>query len=145
MKYTFALALFAVLTIGFASCSQETTSNDMTQLPASVQKTVNDNFDAKVISVTTESAAIGVDEYEIYLNDGSKVTFAGEEWDEVEVPVGKAVPTYFIPEGVSAYVTENVPGQTIIKIERDKKGYDVDLSNGVELQFDVNGNFVKVD
>ena len=36
-------------------------------------------------------------------------------------------------------------GVTIVKIERDKRGYDVKLSSGMELEFDTNYNLVDID
>lgn len=145
MKYTLGFAVLALLTIGIASCNNETTTSDMESVPGTVQQVVTENFSAPVVSVTTEDAALGVSEYEIYLNDGTKVSFAGEEWDEVEMPAGQAVPATFVIAPISEYVTATYPGQNIVKIEKDRKGYEIKLANGVEIDFDVNGNFIKVD
>ena len=145
MKYTIAFALLAIVSIGFASCSNETTSPYMSQLPTPVQSVINDNFSAQVLSATTEANTFGIDEYEIILADGTKVSFAGEEWDEVEVPAGQSVPDYFVIEPIRVYVSEKMPDQTIVKIERNKKGYEIELSNKMEINFDNNGAFISVD
>ena len=145
MKTTLALALFAILTIGFASCSAETTTNDMSQFPTSVKNTVTKNFKSKVLSATSETNTFGESEYEVVLADGSKIKFEGEEWEEVKVPAGQSVPETFVIAPIQTYVTKNQPGQTIVKIEKDKKGYDVELSNGIDIEFDLNGNFIKID
>lgn len=145
MKSTFALAILAILCIGIASCSNETTTNNMDELPASVQNVVNTQFTGKVVTVTTESEAIGVNEYEIYLDNGTKLTFVDEEWDEIEMPLGQNVPAYFVLSPISEYVTTNHPGQAIVKIDREKEGYEIELGNGLDIKFDTNGNFIKVD
>lgn len=145
MKYTLIFGLLAIASIGFASCSNETTATDMAQLPEPIQNTVNNNFSSNVISVTTETNTFGNDEYEIFLADGTKIKFEGEAWDEIEVPLGMSVPREFVLEPIQVYVNQNMPEQTIVKIDRDSKGYEVDLSNGVELKFDTNGTFIKVD
>lgn len=145
MKYTLAFALLAILSIGFASCKNETTATDMKGVPTEIQQEVNKNFTSKVITVTTEKNTLGNDEYKIVLADGTKVEYEGTQWEEVTVPVGQTVPEYFVMEPISKYVAANMPGQTIVKIERDKKGYEVKLANGVELKFDTAGKFLKVD
>ena len=145
MKYTLAFAFLALISIAIASCNNETTSNNMSEMPAGVQKVVKDNFNANVASATTENNAIGSDEYEVILVDGTKVKFEGENWEEVKVPAGQSVPDYFVMEPIRTYVQQNQPGQTIVKIDRDDKGYEVEMSNGVELKFDNQGNFIKID
>ena len=117
----------------------------MKQLPVAVQKTVTDNFKSKPVSAKIEKNTYGTDEYDVVLADGTKVKFEGEAWDEVSVPMGQSVPEYFVLKPISTYVTANQPGQKITKIERDKKGYEVKLSNGLEIKFDTNGKFVKID
>ena len=146
MKYTFAFAILAIISIGIASCSNETTTSDISATPVAVQNTVKDNFSSNVIAVTTETNTFGEDEYEVVLADGTKVEFLGDEWKEVSVPAGQNVPVTFVIEPIQTYVATNNPGQSIVKIERkDKKGYEIKLSNGVEIVFDSNGNFVKID
>lgn len=145
MKSTFAFALLAVAAIGIASCNSESTYNDMTELPESAQAVVNENFTSNVISTKVETNTIGVDEYEVYLADGSKIKFEGNEWEEVTVTPGNSVPEYFVLEPIRVYVTETMPGQDIVKIEREKTGYEVKLANNMELVFDNNGTFIKVD
>lgn len=145
MKYTILFALLAVFSIGIASCSNETTTNDMSQLPAKVQTSIKDNFKANVLSATTEKNTFGDDEYEVVLSDGSKVKYEGDEWEEVSVPTGGTVPESFISAPIREYLAANQPTATVVKIERDKKGYEVTLSNGLELKFDLAGKFVKLD
>ena len=44
---------------------------------------------------------------------------------------------------IQAYVNTNHSGQTIIKMEQETSYIDVDLSNGIEIYFDNNGNFMR--
>ena len=84
-------------------------------------------------------------EYKVYLANGTKVEFDGDgAWKEVD---GKrnAIPTGFIPAKISNYVKRSFPNTTITKIERDRKEIEVKLNNGLELKFDKNGNFKKID
>lgn len=146
MKDTILLGIIALFAIGIASCSHEKSYTDMSEVPVAVQTTVTDNFQSGVASAKVETNAIGVDEYEVYLQDGTKVKFEGEDWEEVKVPAGQSVPDAFVIEPIRTYVANTQePGITIVKIEKDKNGYDIELSNGVDIEFDQNGNFVKMD
>ena len=42
-------------------------------------------------------------------------------------------------------VRQHYAGQYIRKIERDRHGYEVKLTSGLELKFDRNGRFRKID
>lgn len=50
------------------------------------------------------------------------------------------------PASIDTYVSENYPGLTIQQVElMDDGTYEVKLSDGIELVFDENGNFLNVD
>lgn len=57
----------------------------------------------------------------------------------------KSVPDAYVPAGVRAYVSKNHSGQRIVSIDRERSGYDVELSNGIEMKFDKVGNFLRYD
>jgi nitrogen fixation protein len=47
------------------------------------------------------------------------------------------VPVEIIPTAIQKYVAEHYPQIKVVKIElTDHKGYDVELNNGFELEFD---------
>jgi len=46
---------------------------------------------------------------------------------------------------IQTYVITNHSGQTIIKMEQETNYIEVDLSNGIEIYFDNNGNFMRYD
>lgn len=147
MKYAFLLLAAAGLSL--AACSSESVSGDMNDMPQAVQTAVKDNFKSEVVKAKVEKNAVGADEYEVTLADGTKVKYENDQWEEVKVPMGQSVPNAFVPEAIRNYVAEKHAGMSIYKIDRDNKGYDVDLSNGTvkgpELKFDTAGNFVKYD
>lgn len=56
------------------------------------------------------------------------------------------VNTSSLPQPVLDYITENYPEQTIWKAEMEENtNYEVKLSNGAELIFDAEGNFLGID
>lgn len=56
--------------------------------------------------------------------------------------MGMALPTGFIHPGIINFVSLNFPDQEINEISREYYGYEVELTNEVELNFNTNGNII---
>ena len=88
-------------------------------------------------------------EYEVKLTDGTEITFnLAFEWKSIdcdESNVYGVVPTELVPEQISAYIATNYPNQHIDKIEKKANGWEIELSNGVEIEFDSNFNVIHID
>ena len=83
-------------------------------------------------------------EYDVYLSDGTQIDFdANNQWDQVESM--KGVPSFFIPKGIASYVRSNYQNLVITKINKEYHGYEIELSNGLDLNFDRSGNFMGMD
>ena len=111
------------------------------QLPAQAQTMLKKHFADKVPLVVT----VDLDDYTVLYQSGEKVEFDKKgEWREINCKTS-AVPTALIPEQIKAVVRQTYPGATIIKIDRDRRGYDVKLNNGLDLEFNRNFQIVEVD
>ena len=83
--------------------------------------------------------------YEVIFTNGDKVEFDNKSnWEEVNCKYS-SVPTAIIPAAIQKYVATNYPDAKILKIERDKKDYEVKLSNRTELKFDLKFNLIDID
>ena len=84
--------------------------------------------------------------YEVLLTNGIEIDFDGKgNWQEVDAKKGK-VPATIIPSFVSNYLkTNNFTTEFVTKIERDRKGYEVELNTDLSFKFDKNGKFRKAD
>ena len=83
--------------------------------------------------------------YEVIFTNGDKVEFDNKgNWEEVNCKYS-SVPTAIIPAAIQKYVATNYPDAKILKIERDKKDYEVKLSNRTELKFDLKFNLIDID
>lgn len=51
----------------------------------------------------------------------------------------------FILQSIRDYAAKNFSAHQIRKIEKNSRKYEVKLTNGVELEFDLNGNFLRID
>ena len=103
----------------------------VTQMPQQAQQFIKQHFaDSKVALAKMESDKVEFD------NKGN--------WEEVNCKYS-AVPAAIIPATIQKYVTTNYPDAKILKIERDKKDYEVKLSNRTELKFDLKFNLIDID
>ena len=139
------IMIVAVLGISTAAMAKDTYARDASVLPKAAQTMIANNFKANVSVVKIESDFGRVSEYEVVLTDGTEISFDRDgNWDNVEVGEG-SIPKAFIPQAIADYVKANQPGQKIVGIEKERHGYDVELSNGIEMKFDKNGKFQRYD
>ena len=84
-------------------------------------------------------------EYAVVFADGTKAEFdADGAWLEVDCQRG-SVPATIVPAQIREYVGSKYPGQNIVGVSRDRRGYDVELSNGYDLGFDRKFRLVEFD
>ena len=57
----------------------------------------------------------------------------------------KSVPAAIVPQGIKDYVSSKHAGQRIVGIEKERNGYDIELSNGVDIKFNKEAQFVRYD
>ena len=50
-----------------------------------------------------------------------------------------------VQQKISDYISTNYPNDTVTKVEIENQKIEVELSSGIELIFDINGNFVRLD
>lgn len=121
-------------------------AHDDSVLPEAAKNMISKNFKAKVSLVKVEKEFGRVDEYEVILSDGTEVSFdRSGNWKSVETSARQQVPASLIPESIRTYVSKNHKKTTIVGIEKKRGGYEIDLSNGVEMKFDTNGQFQRYD
>ena len=139
MKKTLSLlcAILMALTLSFSAQARDKYSHDASSLPPAATVFLDKYFKAEVSLVKIDKSFGRVSEYEVILRDGTEVTFDGSgNWKEIETSVNSKVPDY-----VKSHQNKSV----IIGIEKDRRGYDVTLANGVEIEFDSAGNFLRYD
>ncbi|MCA6067434.1 PepSY-like domain-containing protein [Chryseobacterium sp. RG1] len=143
-KITIVLAVILILIAGFAY-GQDRAINP-NQLPKTAKTFIYSNFKGIDIGSAVEDRELyGVDEYNVYLANGIKIEFdRNGNWKEVDGKHQK-IPYNFIPSNIRHYVAKNFPHTFITQIKKGRWSYEAELSNGIELEFDKNGNFTKID
>lgn len=145
MKKILTLLAMFVGVVCFAS-ARDIYAHDASVLPAAAQTTLKNNCKAGVSVVKIDKDFGRISEYEVVLTDGTEVTFDHNgNWKDVEVGIKSSVPKGFIPAAIANYIAKNQPKVRVIGIEKSSRGYEVDLSNGVEMKFDAAGNFLRFD
>ena len=54
-------------------------------------------------------------------------------------------PAELVPAQIASYVEQNYKGAAIVQIDRDTRDYEVKLTNGLELTFDLRFNIIDID
>ncbi len=140
------MILAIVLGVVAGASAKDTYAHDASVLPKAAQTELAKNFKAKVSLVKIDKDFGRISEYEVILDDGTEVTFdKNGNWENVEVNNSKSVPSAYVPKAIADYVKKNQNGARIVGIEKERNGYEVELSNGVDMKFDKAGNFLRYD
>lgn len=145
MKRTlFFLALLAVAVLPVIA--RDYVTRDVQQLPVAAQNTIKSYFKSKKVNhIKIDKKSFGATEYDVIFCDGMEVEFDSHgNWTEIHGG-NKSVPEKLIMRPILEYVKNNFKGKKIVSIEVDRNKYELELSNGVELEFDRRGRFLKAD
>jgi hypothetical protein len=127
--------LFVVLTMLFFLASVSVYAQQKSHAPGQIKSYVRANFsNGKIIKA----------EYKVKLNNGIKLKFDGN-YDIIEIDSRTALPDEVIPQKIRAYVSKKYPDNKVTEWEKKGNAQEVELTNDVELIFDLKGNFLKMD
>ena len=111
------------------------------QLPQAAKSFVQKNFPNNTI-IYAEKEMFS---YEARLDDGTEIDFDRKgNWDKVDCKFNP-VPASIIPAPILNYVQKTFPNAEIVKIDKERHGYDIELSNDIELKFNKKGAFMGMD
>ena len=142
------LIIFAVVSLIFSVATARADDDrpiNVNQLPQKSQQFIKQHFPSEKVAYAKIERDFLKTNYEVVFTNGSKIEFRKDgEWEEVDCKYTK-VPDAIIPPKIKEFVTTNYEGATIIKIERDSRDYEVKLTNGLELTFDLKFNLIEID
>ena len=143
-KQTFILVcLFTLCAITLRADNEKPIQ--VNQLPAAAQQFIKQHFaDRKIVLAKMETELMSKS-YEVIFADGDHIDFDDKgNWEEVDCK-SSSVPAAVVPVRIMDYVRTNYPDETVKKIEKDRREYEVKLSNRVELSFDLKYNLTDID
>lgn len=143
MKKTLLAALL-VLTTCFTACANEKVIT-YPEMPLQAQRLIEAHFSKADVLLVMMDRELMRTEYEVRLNDGTKVEFDGDgELTKIDCGA-KAVPEALIPEVVHSYVAASFPNTFVTEWGKDDRGWKAELSNGLDLEFNSKYEFLHID
>ncbi len=116
------------------------------QLPAEAKNFIKVNFPEEIFTYATKDVDFLGTSYDVRFNSGLTIEFNSKgEWKDIESKYS-TVDAKFVPEQIKSYVAAQWPGAQYRKVEKKRHGgYEVKLTNGLEVEFDRNFNVIDID
>ncbi|RRD59560.1 PepSY-like domain-containing protein [Tannerella forsythia] len=141
-KMILFVCFVAVTALAYAGNDKPVQTNE---LPKKAQQFIQQHFTNVEVSYAKMENELFDKNYEVVFVDGHKIEFKKNgEWKEINCGNTK-VPDAIVPKAILDYVAKKHVSQSITKIDRDSRDYEVKLNNGLGLKFDLKGNFIGLD
>lgn len=114
------------------------------EFPEKIISFVQTHFPEDQIVTIKEEKERRKTEYEVKLNSRAELEFDGG-LEIIKIESKSGLPDSVLPEKIVAYVSQNYPGRKIEEWKKKKKYQEIELDNSLELEFDFDGNFMKID
>ena len=142
-KIIFTVCMLALAVVGvYAGNDKPITKRE---LPVKAQQLLDQYFSGSTIALAKVDKEFMNATYDVVLSDGAKLEFnKNGDWKEIDCRY-TGVPLGLIPSQIIQKVNELYSEAKIIKIDKDRKDYEVKLNNGLDLVFDLKFNLVEID
>lgn len=143
MKKILILFLIMVASVGIANADKYTINRN--DLPETAQTMLKEYFPkAKVGMIKVDRHLLKKTDYDVRLVNGTTIEFNNSgKWTSVDCKT-REVPSGLIIRPIRNYVSKNFTDVKIVKIQKKSSGYEIKLSDGVELKFNLLGQFKSV-
>ena len=139
------IILLMLVVTSFTTFAKDRILSQVSELPETSRTFIDKYYKAKEISHIKTEGYLLWKEYEIIFMDGAEVEFNDKgEWKSISSKID-TIPSEIIPEKIREYMNKNYSGKKINKIERYGSGYELKINKGLELKFDKEGNFKRLD
>ncbi len=141
--------LLATWSLLFAAGVMARTDDDRVisyeKLPAEARAMIETYFaQERVVLVTEEREWFGPS-YEVKLASGAELSFDSDgRWSEIDCSPA-AVPSGLIPEAIREKIDRDFGSRKVVKIDRDRRDYEIELEGDTELKFDLRYNLIGLD
>lgn len=118
---------------------------NVNELPAKAQTLLSKHFKGQKVMLATIESGVVSRSYDVVLRNGTKLEFDKKgNLTEIDCKQG-IVPSQLIPLPIKNYLKENYKGEAVRKIEWNKKEYEVELANGIDLTFNKHFQLIDID
>ena len=134
-KLTFLFASLFVLNVAVWAGNDKPIQ--VSEMPKIAQEFIKKHFASKSVALAKVDTEFMDKNYEVIFTSGDQLEFDKKgNWIKVDCEHSQ-VPEAIIPVAIQKYVSQHYPDAKVVKIElTDHKGYDIDLSNGIDIEFD---------
>jgi hypothetical protein len=147
MKRTVFYTMFLVAASLFVACEDEKIIQ-ANELPTISLTFIETHFPGvEITAIVKERDGIDTD-YTVYLANGFDIEFAKSgDWNDVDgrlSPLPESI-LALLPKNLQKYVVDTFPNLRMVEVNRERYGYEISLSNGIDLKFNSSGQFIGVD
>jgi len=146
-KILFALAFVAL----FASCSNDDDNNNdndiilsETEIPTQIMSYISEHFPDNAIVQAVQDNDDNTVTYEVLLEGNFELDF-NSDFEIIDIDGISALPDSVIPQAILDYVSENYPDNYITDWKLELTHQQIELNNGLELEFEMDGTFIRID
>lgn len=139
-KFLFSIFFVCVITTAHAQKRYLRTE----EYPKQITTFVNEHFaESDIVSIKEEKKPHKT-EYEVKLRNMEELEFDGS-YKIKSIESKSGLPNSVIPQKIREYVSKNYSQNIIEEWKLKRKGQEIELDNGLEILFDFEGNFIKLD
>ncbi|MBE8723190.1 PepSY-like domain-containing protein [Sphingobacterium pedocola] len=116
------------------------------ELPAAASNFLTTYFNALQIKnvIHKKSPVADGTFFEVELSDLTEIDFdKNGNWVEINGDDNTKLPIDMLPSAVQGYLNAHYTGIGLTSIEKTDQGYELELNNGIEVYFDLSGNFLR--
>ncbi len=140
MKKYFLLAIVPIL---FVSCEKETILPDH-DIPAKISAFISTHFPENTVIQAIKDKDGQELTFDIMLENGFFLEFNRKEV-VIDIEGSSKLPDSVIPGKLLEYATTNFAGNYIVGWELDDRNQQIELNNNLKLEFNMNGEFLRID
>ena len=131
------------LTLSLISCAKDEVI-PVSELPAEMKAYISIHFPSNTILQVVKDVDGLTKTYDVLLSERISLEFNRQK-EIIDIDSEIALPNSVIPEQIRQYVTANYPSNVITDWELDDRNQQVQLNNGLDLKFNMNGDFLRID
>ena len=131
-----------VLSVTAANAFIDSYTISRDKLPEEAQKMLDEYFPkAKIGMIKVDRHLLKKTDYDVRLTNGTTIEFSNKgKWTSVNCGK-KELPEGLVPKTVMNYINKNFSDVKVVSIKSRNAGYDIGLSDGVMLRFNLLGQY----
>jgi hypothetical protein len=139
------LALMAIITFSLTACADRHQVVGFSEIPVQAQSFIEKYFKTSDVAYI-ERELEGVHfEYNVYLKNATEIEFDYQgNLKSIDCEISP-VPNGIVPDLIVNFVALHYPDYFIVEYAIGHRYVTIELGNGVDLLFDLEGHFVRVD